>query len=186
MRLHGPSIAAGVLMGAAVGWTAQELPYMNWRTLAAPVDEAPLVIRQDAKGDGRFGAPRSGNRAHRGIDLAAPLGSPVHSVRSGVVVTTGTHRGLGRYVELEHRGGLRSLYAHLQTIEVEVGRRVRQSERIGTVGKTGNARSRLITPHVHVELVKDGQPIDPTTNGLEVAQTPPVTPQEGTDADGSE
>ena len=172
-RAHWPSIAAGVLAGGVIGWTAQELPYVNWRTLEAPVDEMPLMIRQDAKGDGRFGAPRSGHRTHRGIDLAAPLGSPVRAARSGVVVTTGTHRGLGRYVELEHRGGLHSLYAHLQTIEVDVGRRVRQGDRLGTVGKTGNARSRLITPHVHFEMVKDGQPVDPSTMGL--AAAPPAS-----------
>jgi murein DD-endopeptidase MepM/ murein hydrolase activator NlpD len=175
-RWHWPSIAAGVFVGGLAGWGVQEVRYVNWRSLAAPVDEAPLVIRQDAKGDGRFGAPRSGNRAHRGIDIVAGLGSPVRAVRSGVVVTTGMHRGLGRYVELAHGEGLHSLYAHLQAIDTEAGRRVRQGERIGTVGKTGNARHRLIAPHVHLELVKDAQPVDPATMGLEASQTAMTEP----------
>ena len=184
-RVQWPSIAAGLLVGGALGWGAQEARSIDWQNLTAPVDERPLVIRQDAKGDGHFGAPRSGNRMHRGIDLTAPLGTPVRAVRSGIVVTTGTHRGLGQYVELEHRGGWHSLYAHLQDIDAQVGHRVRQGERIGTVGKTGNARNRLITPHVHFEMVKDGQPVDPSTMGLEIAQTPIVNPTEQ-NADGGE
>ena len=184
-RWQWSSIVAGMLVGGALGWGAQEMRYMNWQALAAPVDERPLMIRQDAKGDGHFGAPRSGNRMHRGIDLTAPLGSPVRAARSGIVETTGTHRGLGNYVELEHTGGWHSLYAHLQTIDVQVGHRVRQGARIGTVGKTGNARNRLITPHVHFEMVKDGQPVDPSTLGLVIAQTPIVNPTEN-NADGGE
>lgn len=93
------------------------------------------------------------------------------SIAAGVLVG-----GLGRYVELAHGGGLRSLYAHLQAIDTETGRRVRQGERIGTVGTTGNARHWLITPHVHLELVKDAQPVDPATMGLEAAQTAMAEP----------
>lgn len=156
----------GLLLGGAAVALALELPFVNWQPIAAPVDTERLVIRHDAKGDGRFQAPRSGNRVHRGVDLAAPMGSPVRAVRSGTVVQVGFHRGFGRYVELEHRGGLRSLYAHLKDIGVEAGQRVRQAAVIGTVGKTGNARHPWIAPHVHLELTRDGTPIDPASLGL--------------------
>ena len=162
----------GILLGCGATLTALELPYVNWRLVVPPIDTRPLVIRQDAKGDGRFQSPRSGNRRHRGTDLVAPIDSPVRALRSGTVVQVGLHRGLGQFVELKHRRGLRSRYAHLQTVRVEGGQRVRQGAVIGTVGKTGNARHAQITSHLHLEVLQDGVPIDPQTLGLAVAETP--------------
>ncbi len=161
---------AGLLAGGGLVAAAYELPYVNWQPVVPPVDAHPLIVRMDAKGDGRFWSPRSGNRRHRGVDLAAPLNSPVRAIRSGTVAETGTHRGLGRFIKLEHRGGLRSLYAHLARVQVEPGARVRQGDVIGLVGKTGNARHRWITPHVHLEVWRDGEAVDPATLGLEVTE----------------
>ena len=154
---------AGLALGVAVGWVGQWLVYVDWHPIVEPLDQEQLVVRADGKGDGSFGAPRSGNRRHRGVDIEAPLGSPVRAIRSGVVIESGKHRGLGRYLELEHRHSLRSLYGHLATVSVDVGERVRQGQVIATVGKTGNAKHPLITPHLHLEMVRDGKPIDPTT-----------------------
>ena len=166
-----PALWVGVVFGLAVTAAAFELPRVNWLPVVPPID-APLVIRQDAKGDGRFLAPRSGGRRHRGIDLVAGLDSSVRVIRSGTVVHVGTHRGLGRFVEIEHRGHLRSLYAHLNEVRVEPGARVRQGAILGTVGKTGNARHRWISPHLHLEVLRDGIPIDPSALGLEVVEAP--------------
>ena len=158
----------GVVLLAAAGMAAAfEAPYLDWKPAVPPLDARPLMIRQDAKGDGRFQAPRSGNRKHRGVDLVAELQDPVHAIRSGWVREARFHRGLGWFVELEHRGGLRSLYAHLSEIRVTSGMRVRQGDVIGTVGKTGNARHAWIVPHLHLEVHKNGTPINPQTLGLE-------------------
>lgn len=156
-------VAVCGLLGAA-----RELSFMNWHPIVAPIDLQPLVLRQDARGDGRFQAPRSGHRTHRGIDLAAAVGTPVRTVRSGTVVKVGHHRGLGHYVELKHRGKVRSLYAHLQKAVVEPGARVRQGAIIGTVGKSGNAKHPWITPHLHLEILRDGTPVDPQRLGLKI------------------
>jgi len=180
-RLHGPSIVLGALLGAGGWWAVVESTYINWQAIVSPVREEPLAIRKDARGDGRFGAPRSGNRRHRGVDIAAPLGSPVLAIRSGLVIATGSHRGLGRYVELEHRDKLRSLYAHLEEVSAEVGARIRQGQSIGTVGKTGNARHPAIQPHLHLEISRAGQALDPGTLGL--ALTEPVSSDPDVDAD---
>ena len=161
-----------VVFGVLVGWGAHELPFQGWRAIVPPIDRVPLLIRMDAKGDGRFGSPRSGNRSHRGVDLSAPIGTPVRAIRAGRVIATGVHRGLGRYVELEHRQNLRSLYAHLDGVSAEIDQRVRQGQVIGTVGKTGNARSPLIQPHLHVEILRDSTPIDPATLGLSMVELP--------------
>lgn len=160
----------GWIMAAGLGLVVwHEVPYINWRMAVAPVETVHLVLRHDVKGDGAYHATRSGGRQHRGIDLAAPLGSPVRAIRSGDVVGVGMHRGLGRFVELKHAGGLRSLYGHLSETAVTAGERVAQGQPIGTVGKTGNARHPLIEPHVHLEVVRWGEWIDPTNLGLAAA-----------------
>lgn len=151
---------------------AAETPYLNWQPIAAPVQGA-LTIRQDAMGDGRFGVRRSGGRWHRGIDLAAPVGAPVMAIRSGRVLDATTGRGEGRYIVLDHGGGLHSLYLHLSAMEVRRGQRVRQGQRIGTVGKTGNARHPWIAPHLHMEITRRGEPVDPAGFGLTAAVTHP-------------
>lgn len=189
MRLpRGPLLMAGAVgVGLAV-WGAVEGPYVNWSSAAAPVDAQPLRIRHDAKGDGRWAAPRSGRRRHNGIDLAAPLGSPVRAIRSGRILTVGTHRGLGRYIEIEHPQQLQSLYAHLKDVQVAVGERVRQGTIIGTVGKTGNARHAWITPHLHLEVTRQGERINPLSLGLEALEPLPLPgatpPADGDDAEG--
>ena len=162
-----------LLAGVGVAIAARELPFVNWQRVVPPVDARPLTIRHDAKGDGRFGAPRSGHRSHRGIDLVAPLHSPVRAIRSGRVVEVGTHKGLGRFIRLQHPGRLHSLYAHLEEVKVKSGARVRQGEVIGTVGKTGNARHAWITPHLHLEVLQSGTPLDPKAIGL-IALAPGV------------
>ena len=174
----------GVLVGLSP-MAILEVSYVNWHPIVAPLEGPSLQIRHDAKGDGRFASPRSGNRRHRGVDLAAPLNSPVRAIRSGTVTQVGLHRGLGRFVELEHRDGLRSLYAHLNSVTVEAGGRVRQGQAIGTVGKTGNARHRWITSHLHLEVLRQGTPVDPATVGLAFVERTPDA-EELADARGGE
>ena len=181
VRWAGLAVAAGAGVAAAM-----EVPYINWQPVVPPLEAQPLVIRQDAKGDGRFQAPRSGSRRHRGGGLIGELQSPVHAIRSGRVREARFHRGLGWFVELEHRGGLTSLYAHLHETRVAPGMRVRQGDVIGTVGKTGNARHAWIIPHLHLEVLRDGAPIDPERLGLRFAQAQPVSAGTGSDERGGE
>jgi murein DD-endopeptidase MepM/ murein hydrolase activator NlpD len=163
-----PWAAAG-LAAALLAAVAVELSYGNWRPVVSPLPNHPLLVRADAKGDGAFGAPRSGGRRHRGVDLAAPLQTPVAAVRSGRVVEARADPGLGRYVVIAHRAGWQSLYAHLEEVRVREGQRVRQGEVLGIVGKTGNARHEQIMPHLHLEIVQGGAPVDPQRLGLAVA-----------------
>lgn len=167
----------GLAAGLALTVLALEAPYINWRTSVAPIDTDALHVRQDAKGDGRFGAPRSGRRRHRGVDLLAPLNSPVRAIRSGTVVEVGAHRGLGRFVKVSHGRGLTSLYAHLASTAVEQGDRVTQGQVIGAVGKTGNARHPWISSHLHLEIAREGEVIDPVVMGLEVLASASDTAQ---------
>lgn len=160
------AVPAIVLIGCGLAAAIPQIPYVNGASAVPPVDAHPLAIRHDAGGDGRFLSPRNGGRKHRGVDLLAPLHSPVHAIRSGRVITVARHPGMGRYVEIEHAPGFKSLYAHLREVRVAEGQRLAQGAVIGTVGKTGNARFSWISPHLHLEVWRDGAPVDPASVGL--------------------
>ena len=117
--------------------------------LAWPV-EAPL-------GNG-FG-PR-GTHFHAGIDLLAEAGTPVRAAAPGRVAYAGRIAGgWGKLVVLAHARRVRTLYAHLSAVSVDVGERVRTGSRVGAVGATGNATG----PHLHFEVRLGGAAVDPSS-----------------------
>jgi murein DD-endopeptidase MepM/ murein hydrolase activator NlpD len=88
-------------------------------------------------------------RMHRGIDIAAPIGTPVLASASGVVVRSGWNSGgYGNLVEIRHADGTHTRYAHNNRLLVQVGDRVRQGQQIAEMGSTGYSTG----PHVHFEL----------------------------------
>jgi murein DD-endopeptidase MepM/ murein hydrolase activator NlpD len=103
-------------------------------------------------------------RAHRGIDYAAPVGTPVMSTAQGTVQFAGRQGGYGNVIIVEHANGVTTLYAHLHGFAAGIrpGTRVRQGEVIGFVGMTGLATG----PHLHYEFRINGEHQDP----LRVAQ----------------
>lgn len=91
-------------------------------------------------------------RHHKGVDYAAPTGTPVRCVANGVVTSAGWHDQLGNYVCVKHDGGFESRYGHLSKISAQKGRRIKQDEKIGLVGMTGLATG----PHLHFEWLVNG------------------------------
>jgi murein DD-endopeptidase MepM/ murein hydrolase activator NlpD len=96
-------------------------------------------------------------REHRGIDYAAPTGTPVRTVADGVVTFAGEQGGYGNVVEVMHTKERSTLYAHLSRIDVKAGQRVNQGVTIGAVGSTGMSTG----PHLHFEFRLAGQHQDP-------------------------
>jgi murein DD-endopeptidase MepM/ murein hydrolase activator NlpD len=96
---------------------------------------------------------------HKGIDYAAPIGTPVKAAGDGVVEFIGTQRGYGNVVILKHREPITTLYAHLDSFAegLKQGDRVMQGELIGNVGRTGWATG----PHLHYEFRVNGEPQEP-------------------------
>ena len=125
------------------------------------------VLRHDRYGSGAFGSPRSGGRTHHGIDLAAPVGTPVRAAQSGIACVGRVHNGMGTYLEIHHAHGYVTLYGHLSERVVADGRWVSRGQVIGLVGKSGNARARPIRPHLHFELRLQGIPLDPMDGYLD-------------------
>jgi len=105
----------------------------------------------------RFGVPR-GNHMHAGIDIGAPIGSPVRATADGRVQVVGVQHGYGLVVILDHGAGRQSLYAHLHDANVRVGQNVQAGDPIAHVGLTGHTTG----PHLHYEERQAGQPINPT------------------------
>ncbi|MFH1856018.1 MAG: M23 family metallopeptidase [Candidatus Omnitrophota bacterium] len=120
----------------------------------------PLEIRVDNYGDGHFGSRRSGGRRHRGIDLSAPLNTPVLCAKLGIVEKTAYDKVSGNYVVIQHLHNLKSYYLHLSEIKVKKGQLVKQAQVIGTVGNTGNANQKGMKTHLHFEIREDGKAQD--------------------------
>lgn len=96
-------------------------------------------------------------QAHRGIDYAAPTGTPALVVGDGVVVFAGRKGGFGNVIEVNHGGGHKTLYAHLSRIHVRHGQKVSKGQKIGAVGSTGWSTG----PHLHFEFLVNGRHVDP-------------------------
>jgi murein DD-endopeptidase MepM/ murein hydrolase activator NlpD len=94
---------------------------------------------------------------HTGLDLGAPAGAPVHAAGGGRVVRAESVSGYGNLVIIDHGGGLETRYAHLAGFSVQKGDVVRPGEIVGQVGATG----RVTGPHLHFEVRRDGQALDP-------------------------
>jgi len=94
---------------------------------------------------------------HSGIDLAAPRGTPVLAVSAGTVTFAGWRNGYGRTIEVLHDDGWMTRYAHAQKISVKQGDQVLQGQLIAQVGSSGDVTG----PHLHLEVWKDDQPINP-------------------------
>lgn len=97
------------------------------------------------------------NRLHKGLDFGAGYGSPIYAVSDGVVSFAGRHGGHGNFVQLRHGGNMGTGYAHMSRIAVSAGQHVRQGQVIGYVGSTGLSTG----PHLHFEVYKDGQAVNP-------------------------
>jgi murein DD-endopeptidase MepM/ murein hydrolase activator NlpD len=116
--------------------------------IAAPVS-SPFGYRADPF--------TGGTRFHAGVDIAAAYGREVPSAGVGLVVFSGAQGGYGNTVVVEHAGGIRTRYAHLSSIQVDVGARVDAGTVVGRVGSSGRSTG----PHLHFEVLQDGQPVNP-------------------------
>ncbi|PHN04619.1 M23 family metallopeptidase [Flavilitoribacter nigricans] len=104
-------------------------------------------------------------KMHAGIDFTAPRGTPIQSTGNGKVVQAGYGSGYGKRVVIDHGYGYKTLYGHMDRIDVKVGDEVKRGQAIGIVGSTGVSTA----PHCHYEVVYKGQKIDPiqfVTDGL--------------------
>jgi murein DD-endopeptidase MepM/ murein hydrolase activator NlpD len=99
------------------------------------------------------------SRMHEGVDFAASRGTPIYAAGDGVVRYAGRNGGYGNYVKLDHHDPFTTAYGHLQRLAdgIHPGAHVNQGEVIGYVGNTGRSTG----PHLHYEIRKRGEPVNP-------------------------
>jgi murein DD-endopeptidase MepM/ murein hydrolase activator NlpD len=123
------------------------------------------AIQPVAKGQGRlvsgygsrFHPILKVRRMHWGIDFSAPKGTPIYATADGVIEYTGRRGTFGNLVVIDHGYGYKTQYAHMNNFAVKRKQKVKRGEIIGYVGSTGLSRA----PHIHYEVLKDGNRIDP-------------------------
>ena len=104
--------------------------------------------------------PISGfNKMHKGVDFAAPIGTPVYAGGNGVIEMVGVNGGYGKYIRIRHNNEYKTAYAHLNSYRkgISKGVRVNQGEVIGYVGNTGRSTG----PHLHYEIIYQNKKVNP-------------------------
>lgn len=123
--------------------------------MRTPVDGARL-----SSGYGLRKHPILGfNKMHKGVDFAAPRGTPVYAAGDGVVERANRYGTYGNYIRIRHHSGYETAYAHLHGFAegIRANERVRQGQIIGYIGSTGRATA----PHLHYEVIKNGKHVNP-------------------------
>lgn len=141
-------------------------PRRGYVSVFAPGDPGSCGQVNNPGGGASWGFPLGGGYTftrgftswHTGVDLAAPIGTPILAANSGAVIFAGWNSwGYGRTVVLAH-GPFLTLYGHMDSINVSCGQLVTVGQMIGTVGNTGNSSG----PHLHFEIRNGDTPTDPT------------------------
>jgi murein DD-endopeptidase MepM/ murein hydrolase activator NlpD len=126
------------------------------------LESTPSILPVEGRISSRFSSARfhpihNRNTAHEGIDVPAPVGTPIRASARGRVIAAGRQAGYGLRVEIDHGHGITTLYAHASRILVRVGQEVQRGDVIAQVGMTGLTTS----PHLHYEVRKNNRPVDP-------------------------
>jgi murein DD-endopeptidase MepM/ murein hydrolase activator NlpD len=146
-----PLVAAA--QAAAVARAAAASAQAGTTTLSMPLDTTTTSgygWRKDPLGQGR--------KFHAGVDLRAAYGTEVPAAAAGDVTFAGDQGGYGTTVVVRHEDGFETRYAHLSSMEVQAGDRVEAGQSVGRVGNSGRSTG----PHLHFEVRRNGQQIDPT------------------------
>ena len=96
---------------------------------------------------------------HRGIDFAAPYGTPVMAAGNGTIEKASRNGGYGKYIRIRHKNNFKTAYAHLKSYarNIRPGKTVKQGQIIGYIGSTGVSTG----PHLHYEVLRKGRQVNP-------------------------
>ncbi len=171
ITIGGPAPYAHVTVGANPTWASVTVSraadamgapvdfsrFRSWSASTLPAG-LPVATRALTSGFGMRTHPLlGGRRAHLGIDLAAPTGTPIFATSDGTVSRAQWQGGYGLFLELAHGNGVQTRYGHLSRLNVASGQSVRKGDLIGFVGSTGRSTG----PHLHYEMRVNGQPVNP-------------------------
>ena len=136
--------------------------------VSASISVPSIMPLQDARLTSGFGMRThpvlGGRRSHKGIDLAAPTGTPIYATADGIVERAERFSSYGLFIEIEHGAELETRYAHMSRLAVSAGQRVKKGDLIGYVGSTGRSTG----PHLHYEVRISGVAVNPIPFMVEV------------------
>ncbi|MCE9688045.1 M23 family metallopeptidase [Shewanella sp. AS16] len=148
-RIDNNNVQLSLLETVASNLHIDEERYISGQPINKGWLSSPFGLRND---------PFNGRRTmHKGIDFAGKEGTEVVATAAGVVTWAGKMFGYGELVEIDHGNGLRTRYGHNKALSVTVGDVVAKGETIASMGSTGRSTG----PHVHYEVLRGGQQIDP-------------------------
>ncbi len=146
------------LFADAIAQAVAESGGLGLSKMLAPNANSAAPFEQLTSGFGERIDPLNGRTSnHTGVDLAAPVGTPIPAAKDGVVIRVGDRGGYGTAIEVAHPDGTSTLYAHTSGVNVNPGDSVTQGQVIGWVGETG----RTTGPHLHLEVRQGGRFLDP-------------------------
>ena len=160
---------------SSVAVAASAAPTFRPTTVSIP-SRNPLESAALTSGYGmRIHPVLGGRRAHKGVDLAQPTGTPVYATADGVISKAEWFSSYGLYISMEHGGNIQTRYGHLSRLNVAAGQQVRKGDLIGYVGSTGRSTG----PHLHYEVRINGLAVNPIPY-MQGATPAPVNPADAT------
>ncbi|MDO6618536.1 MULTISPECIES: M23 family metallopeptidase [unclassified Shewanella] len=148
-RIDNNNVQLSLLETVSTNLHIDEERYISGRPIVKGWLSSPYGLRND---------PFNGRRTmHKGIDFAGTEGGDVIATAAGVVTWSGNMLGYGGLVEIDHGNGLRTRYGHNKSMSVNLGDVVAKGDKIASMGSTGRSTG----PHVHYEVLRNGQQIDP-------------------------
>ena len=170
----GTAIGYGDIIYARLLVSGKDIPLYRYESAAGRVDyfdrdgisirrtlmKTPIDGARMSSGYGMRHHPVLGySKMHKGVDFAAPTGTPIYAAGNGTVELAGRRGSYGNFIRIRHNGSLKTAYAHLSKIKsgVTPGARINQGEIIGYVGTTGRSTG----PHLHYEVLVDGKHANP-------------------------
>lgn len=174
----------GNVLFAQLTLSGREIPLYRYQTADGTVDyygrdgqstkktlmKTPIDGARMSSGFGMRRHPVLGyGKMHKGVDFAAPTGTPIYASGDGVIQKAGRYSSYGNYIRIRHRSGLETAYAHMSRIasKIRPGTRVKQGQIIGYVGTTGRSTG----PHLHYEVLVAGRQVNPRGVNLPIGQT---------------
>ena len=134
----------------------------NGKSVKKALMRTPIDGARISSGFGMRRHPILGySKMHKGVDFAAPTGTPIYAAGDGKIAKIGTVNGYGKYIKIQHAGNMATAYAHMSRFKsgLKNGARVKQGDVIGYVGTTGRSTG----PHLHYEVIMAGKQVNPAS-----------------------
>ena len=171
---YGKKLGAGKILIAEIKLSGKPIRLYKYKSVKGDTDYytakgqsarksltlTPIDGARISSGYGRRRHPILGyTKMHRGVDFAAPRGTPVYAGGRGIIEVAGRNGAYGRYIRIRHNSTYKTAYGHLKGFArgIRKGRRVKQGQVIGYVGTTGRSTG----PHLHYEILKNGRQMNP-------------------------